>query len=173
MLENKRISNHFLKKIGHMVLSYAEKHHLKVGVGSEKKTTQSIAFCHGRGATPFMYSSLLLHFAGENYKIGAVQHTDSVDPGLNSREEVKAFREKEVQVRAAELYQTIQKLDNDTIILMGHSYGCATIIQAYHSLEPSLKSKISHIILLDPWLFPLTESTLSKRIDTATLILAN
>lgn len=64
MLEHKKISNHLVKKIGHMILSYADKHSLKIGVGTEKKTHQSIAFCHGRGATPFFYSSFLLHFAG-------------------------------------------------------------------------------------------------------------
>jgi pimeloyl-ACP methyl ester carboxylesterase len=47
-------------------------------------------------------------------------------------------------------------------VLIGHSYGCATAIQAYHSLEPELREKVSHIVLLDPWFFPLTESKLSQ-----------
>lgn len=47
---------------------------------------------------------------------------------------MKTYREREVQVRAAEYYQAIQRLDTEKIILMGHSYGCATVIQAYHSL---------------------------------------
>lgn len=37
-------------------------------------------------------------------------------------------------MRAAELYQAILKLNNEKMVLMGHSYGCATIIQAYHAL---------------------------------------
>lgn len=40
---------------------------------------------------------------------------------------------------------------------MGHSYGCATTLQAYHSLPDEFKKKVSKIILLDPWFFPLNE----------------
>ena len=56
---------------------------------------------------------------------------------------------------------------------MGHSYGCATLIQAYHSLEESIKSKVTHLILLDPWFFPLTEETFKKKITCPVAILAN
>lgn len=91
-------------------------------------------FSHGRGATPLMYSTFLMYYAGLGYRVGGVQHTEVSDTGLDSKDEKKVFREKEVQVRAAELYQAILKLDNEKIVLMGHSYGCATTIQAYHSL---------------------------------------
>lgn len=40
---------------------------------------------------------------------------------------------------------------------MGHSYGSATVLQAYYMLDEVLKAKVTHIILLDPWLFPLTD----------------
>lgn len=56
---------------------------------------------------------------------------------------------------------------------MGHSYGCATIMQTYHSLEPELKAKVRNIVLLDPWFFPLTDAKLSQKIDCPILILAN
>ena len=134
MLEYRKISHHLLKKIGHMILSYADKHRLKIGVGEEKKTDKSIVFCHGRGGTPFLNSSLLMHFAGLGYRVGGVQHSEVNDTKQKTKDECKTYREKEVQVRAAEMYQAIIKLDNKQIVLMGHSYGCATLIQAYHSL---------------------------------------
>ena len=65
------------------------------------------------------------------------------------------------------------KLDNDKIVMMGHSYGCATTIQAYHSLEPTIKKKVTHMILLDPWFFPLSDSTIKKAIECPVLILKN
>ena len=37
-------------------------------------------------------------------------------------------------MRAAQLYQAILKINKSKIVLMGHSYGCATVIQAYHTL---------------------------------------
>ena len=76
-------------------------------------------------------------------------------------------------MRAAEFYQTIHKVGKSKMILMGHSYGCSTIIQAYHSLQPDMKSKITHIILLDPWLFPLSEAKFMQQINCPVLILAN
>lgn len=77
-----------------MILSYADKHSLKIGVGTEKKADRGIAFCHGRGATPFFYSSLLLHFAGEDYRVGGVQHTEVVDTKEKTKEAMKIFRER-------------------------------------------------------------------------------
>ena len=50
------------------------------------KTKKSIAFSHGRGATPFIYSSLLMHFAGMGYKVGGVQHTEVNNCGKNSKD---------------------------------------------------------------------------------------
>lgn len=46
--------------------------------------------------------------------------------------------------------------ENEEIILMGHSYGGATVLQAYNSMQLSIRKRVSKIILLDPWLFPLT-----------------
>lgn len=59
-----------------------------------------------------MYSTFLMYYAGLGYRVGGVQHTEVSDTGLDSKDEMKVFREKEVQVRAAELYQAILKLDN-------------------------------------------------------------
>ncbi len=56
---------------------------------------------------------------------------------------------------------------------MGHSYGGATTIQTYHCLPPELQKKVSHMILLDPWLFSLTDAKLIHEIDCPILILAN
>lgn len=47
--------------------------------------------------------------------------------------------------------------ENDQIVLMGHSYGGATVLQAYNSMQPSIRKRVSKIILIDPWLFPLPE----------------
>ena len=44
---------------------------------------------------------------------------------------------------------------DEKIILAGHSYGGSTILQAYRN--PEVRKKVSKIILLDPWLFPLKE----------------
>lgn len=54
---------------------------------------------------------------------------------------------------------------------MGHSYGGATIIQTYHSMDSELKKKIKHIILLDPWLFPLTKSKFKQDFNCPVLML--
>lgn len=134
MLEYVRLTNRIANRIGHILLSFADRHYLKVGEGAELFTNSGIAFSHGRGGTPFSYTSYLMHFAGLKYKIGAVQHNDVGNTGLTQMEEIKKYREKEVQARAAEFYQTILKVNKSRIILMGHSYGCATVIQAYHSL---------------------------------------
>jgi predicted alpha/beta hydrolase family esterase len=83
-----------------------------------------------------MYSSYLMHFAGLGYRVGGVQHSEVSNTGLKEKEEVKKYREKEVQVRAAQYYQTILEVGKGKkrLVLVGHSYGCATVIQAYHSL---------------------------------------
>lgn len=49
---------------------------------------------------------------------------------------------------------------NKKIILMGHSQGGATVIQAYHN--PHVKKRVSEIVLLDPWFFPLAQETMEK-----------
>lgn len=54
-----------------------------------------------------MYSSYLMHFAAEGYRVGAIQHTEKGKTDLVEKEVIKKFREREVQVRAAEYYQTI------------------------------------------------------------------
>ena len=74
MLEFINLTNLILNKIGRLLLSYADHHFLKVGEGTELSTNSGIAFCHGKGATPFNYSNLLIHFAGLKFKVGAIQH---------------------------------------------------------------------------------------------------
>lgn len=56
---------------------------------------------------------------------------------------------------------------------MGHSYGCATVIQAYQLIPLGQRKRISHIILLDPWFFPLPEEVFNDQIICPVLILAN
>ena len=75
-----------------------------------------------------------MRFAGLKYKVGAVQHHEVNITDFQDMDQTKKFREKEVQMRAAEFYQTIHKIGKSKIILVGHSYGCSTLIQAYHSL---------------------------------------
>lgn len=69
--------------------------------------------------------------------------------------------------------QGVRRLNNDKIVLMGHSYGSATVLQAYFMLESEIKSKVTHLILLDPWLFPLPDEVINQRISIPVLILAN
>jgi hypothetical protein len=135
MLHNQKIYNSILQALGHLILSFIDKIKLTIGEGTLNNTGKAIAFCHGRGATPLMSSSMMIDFAANGYRIGGVQHTDLIDTGLKKKEECKIFREREVQVRGAEYYQTILHLSGcEEIVLMGHSYGCATILQTYHAL---------------------------------------
>ena len=101
MLEYVKVSNNLLKKIGHVIMSYADHHKLKIGLGEEQITDQSIVFSHGRGATPFVYSSLMMHLAGMGYRVGGVQHSEISNTGLKSKDECKKYREKEIVVRVA------------------------------------------------------------------------
>lgn len=64
MIEYRDYSHKLIKKIAQLILSYATKHQLKVGEGTEKETKSSIAISHGKGGTPLFYSSLMMHFAG-------------------------------------------------------------------------------------------------------------
>lgn len=75
--------------------------------------------------------------------------------------------------RAEEYVLAINKLKTKNIVLIAHSYGCATLIQAYHTLDETTKSKIEKIVLLDPWFFALEQSIFSKEIKSKILILAN
>lgn len=63
--------------------------------------------------------------------------------------------------------------EKEEIVLIGHSYGCSTVLQAYHSMPLSIRKRVSHIILLDPWLFPLTDEVFNDELVCPTLILAN
>lgn len=44
-------------------------------------TQVGMAFCHGRDAAPMWYSSLLIHFASNNFKVGARQHANLIKFG--------------------------------------------------------------------------------------------
>ena len=56
---------------------------------------------------------------------------------------------------------------------MGHSHGGATILQAYNMMPLSIRKRVSKIILLDPWLFPLPQEVLDDAIACPILMLAN
>ena len=56
---------------------------------------------------------------------------------------------------------------------MGHSYGCSTILQAYSLMPLSVRKRVSHIILLDPWLFPLPDDVFNDEILCPVLMLSN
>jgi len=47
------------------------------GNGEEENVNEIIIFSHGRGATPFMYSLLLMNFATKR-KVVAIQHQEKV-----------------------------------------------------------------------------------------------
>lgn len=83
MLEYVRLTNRVINRIGRLVMSFADRHHLRVGEGAELFTDSSIAFCHGRGGTPFTYTGFMMHFAGLKFKVGAVQHNEVGLTGLS------------------------------------------------------------------------------------------
>lgn len=56
---------------------------------------------------------------------------------------------------------------------MGHSYGCSTVLRAYHDMHLSIRKRVTHIVLLDPWLFPLTDEAFQDEIVCPILVLAN
>ncbi len=66
-------------------MSFADRLQIKVGEGSEKNTSNSLAFCHGRGGTPLIYSSFLMYFASLGFKVGAVQHSEVNETNLKQR----------------------------------------------------------------------------------------
>jgi hypothetical protein len=54
---------------------------------------------------------------------------------LKNKEQIKIFRSRELFKRAQEFIEAIKRLNTDKIVLLGHSYGCATVVQSYHSLD--------------------------------------
>lgn len=107
--------------------------------------------------------SVLLREMAEKYQIYAPQHVYN-QPPTGTNEQVKEYREKEIVKRAADLeYLILKKIPkNKQIILMGHSHGGSTAVQAYHN--PEVKKRVSEMILLDPWFFPLSEENMEKPI---------
>jgi hypothetical protein len=93
ILEYLGFKNFVLQIIGQMALSHINHIHLTVGEGKEMINDSGIAFSHGRGGTPFFYTSYLMHLAGLGYRVGAVQHAKFSPTGLSTREEIKRFRE--------------------------------------------------------------------------------
>jgi dienelactone hydrolase len=81
-----------------------------------------------------MYTTYLQRFAGLNYRVGAAQQHELVITPLQNKAEIKRYREQEVIKRAVEYHKTIEAVKNEKIVLVGHSYGGATVIQAYHTL---------------------------------------
>lgn len=75
MIDSQKISNKLLKRVLHIVFSYADHHNIKIGQGAQLPTDSGMVFSHGKGGTPFFYTSILMHFAGLKYKVGAPQHT--------------------------------------------------------------------------------------------------
>ena len=82
MLAYANIKNAMMKKFAGLFLSYVDKQMITFGKGTEIKTNKSIAFCHGRGASPFLYTIFLQYYANKGYRVGGVQHNDVNDTGL-------------------------------------------------------------------------------------------
>jgi hypothetical protein len=59
------------------------------------------------------------------------------------------------------------------LVLVGHSFGCSALLQAYHDHSSDLSSKVTHIILLDPYFFPLPDALLVKTVGCPVLVLSN
>ena len=121
-----------LKKIIRFLISSVVKIKIKLYEGKPNvKEDTSIVFCHGRGATPFMYS-LIIRDLAKDYRVLSALHTDVERTPYTDMNKIKAFREKEVVERAKDVEFLVEnKVTTSKIILIGHSYGCATILQAY------------------------------------------
>lgn len=63
-----------------------------------------MAFCHGRDAAPFWYSTLLMHFASNNTKVGARQHPNLALLPNEDKAAAKKFREQELSLTADQYY---------------------------------------------------------------------
>ena len=55
-----------------------------------------------------------------------------------------------------DIFERIEEIDLDTIVLIGHSFGGATV------LEAAKDSRITHVISLDPWMLPISDQISSK-----------
>lgn len=74
MLEYVGITNKLVVLLAKFIVSYIDHYKLYLGEGTPLQTNTTVVFCHGRGATPFMYSQFLLRFAEDGYKACSVQH---------------------------------------------------------------------------------------------------
>lgn len=134
-----------------------QRYKLTFSKGESAPSRGVILFSHGRTGTPFLYSSILKNLARQ-WKILSPQHSEVSRTPYTNIEEIKRFRELEVRQRAEEIAFMASKVpENEQIVLMGHSYGGGTVIEAYHSLHLSIRKRVSHIVLLDPWFFPLSQ----------------
>lgn len=80
-----------------LTLSYLNKIKIQFGVGIElERKGRGMAFCHGKEATPFWYSTLLLHFANSGTKVGAIEHSYQEKTDLPNKSSIKEFRQKEI-----------------------------------------------------------------------------
>lgn len=117
---------------------------------------------------------LVIKFLGRNRKVFSSQHSEVVQTPYTDMKEIKKYREVEVQERAKDILFLASKVpEGKDITLMGHSYGGATAITAYHLMPLSLRKRVTSIVLLDPWLFPLLEEHFKAEITCPILILAN
>ena len=141
--------------------------------GKEVEKKEAMIFSSGKTTTPFFYSYIQRMFT-PRFRVMAAQHHDEYKFAYGDEKRNKKAREDEVEIRAKDieyLFRTQVKEDEE-LVLMGHSYGCATIIQAYQQY-PQLRKKVKKILLLDPWLYPLPEHSFKAEIECPLYICAN
>ena len=155
------------------LLSSAHHQQITLHEGKEVEKKEVMIFSHGKTTTPFFYSYLQRMFT-RRFRVMAAQHHDEYRFDYGDEKSNKKAREEEVEIRAKDieyLFRT-QVKEDEALVLMGHSYGCATIIQAYHQY-PELRKRVKKIVLLDPWLYPLSEHPFKTEIECPLYICAN
>jgi hypothetical protein len=87
-----KITNGFLKQVFLFFTSNVKYHQLTFCKGTADHYHGIILFSHGRGATPFMYSTILKCFARQ-WKILCPQHSEVHATPYSDINEIKKYRE--------------------------------------------------------------------------------
>lgn len=91
MAAYRRIKNKILLKIFRFFTSSTLKYRLTLAKGTAGKSKGNILFSHGRGGTPFIYSSILKAF-GRDWRVLAPQHSEVNVTPYTELKEIKRYR---------------------------------------------------------------------------------
>ncbi|EAR90798.1 platelet-activating factor acetylhydrolase (macronuclear) [Tetrahymena thermophila SB210] len=148
-----------------------------------------IIFSHGLAAHRQSYTCFLNDLASKGYIIFSLEHYEQICPfeimqAIKTGDDTQAkkirgsqLNHRQMQVEnllkvvsnkdmMAKLFEQEVNLDTNNIVLMGHSFGGVTAVQA--GME---NKKFKAIIGLDPWLYPQKDSVLTKKYNNPILII--